>query len=98
MSTEFGRCGDPPYGTTVTRRVGGPADLNPQTHEWFHMSTNYLKAVFWDYPELCDPKAVEMSLKEARSKNDRKTLEWLMARFLERGRFKDTAFFSDPRR
>jgi hypothetical protein len=60
------------------------------------MSTNYLKAVFWDYPELCDPKAVELKLKEARSKNDRKTLEWIMARFLERGRFKETALFFRP--
>jgi hypothetical protein len=60
------------------------------------MSTNYLKAVFWDYPELCDPEVVEKRLKEARSKNDRKTLEWIMARFLERGRFKDTASFFRP--
>ena len=60
------------------------------------MSTNYLKAVFWDYPDLSDPKAVELKLKEARSKNDRKTLEWIMARFLERGRFKETALFFRP--
>ncbi len=60
------------------------------------MSTNYLKAVFWDYPELCDPKAVEEKLQEARSKHDRKSYEWIMARFLERGRFKDTASFFQP--
>ena len=60
------------------------------------MSTNYLKAVFWDYPELCDPMAVELKLKEAWSKNDHKTLEWIMARFLERGRFKETASFFRP--
>jgi hypothetical protein len=46
-----------------------------------HMSTNYLKAVFWDYPDLSDPKAVELKLKEARSKNDRKTLEWIIRIF-----------------
>jgi hypothetical protein len=51
--------------------------------ERFHMSTNYLKAVFWDYPELCDPEAVRRRLKQARSKDDRRTLEWIMARFLE---------------
>ena len=60
------------------------------------MSTNYLKAVFWDYPELCDRKALEKRLEEARSKNDRKTLQWIMARFLERGRFKDTASLFRP--
>jgi hypothetical protein len=60
------------------------------------MSTNYLKTVFWDYPGLCDPEAVEKRHKEARSKNDSKTLEWIMARFLERGRFKDTASFFRP--
>ena len=60
------------------------------------MKTNYLKAVFWDYPELCDPKAIERKLEDVRSKNDRKALEWMMSRFLERGRFKDTAFFFRP--
>ena len=57
------------------------------------MTTNYLKAVFWDYPELCNPQAIERKLREARFNNDRKTLTWIMARFLERGRFKDTASF-----
>jgi hypothetical protein len=57
------------------------------------MTTNYLKAVFWDYPELCNPEAIEKKLREARSKNDSKTFTWIMARFLERGRFKDTASF-----
>ena len=60
------------------------------------MSINYLKAVFWDYPELCDRKVVEKRLEQARKKNDRETLEWIMARFLERGRFKDTASFFRP--
>ena len=45
------------------------------------MSTNYLKAVFWDYPELCDPKVLRSRLMEARSGNDHRTLEWIMARF-----------------
>jgi hypothetical protein len=57
------------------------------------MTTNYLKAVFWDYPELCNREAVEKKLREARSNNDKKTLTWIMARFLERARFKDTAPF-----
>ena len=55
-----------------------------------------MKAVFWDYPELCDPEAVTRRLEEARFTNDSRTLEWIMARFLERGRFKDTASFFRP--
>ena len=55
------------------------------------MSENYLKAVFWDYPELCDPDTVRNKLEEVRSVNDQETLEWIMARFLERGRFKETS-------
>ena len=56
-----------------------------------------LKAVFWDYPHLCDPESIEKALSEARlqndNKNDNKTVYWIMARFLERGRFKDTISF-----
>jgi len=47
------------------------------------MTTNYLKAVFWDYPELCNRDAIEKKVREARSNNDRKTLTWIMGRFLE---------------
>ena len=54
-------------------------------------SGHYLKAVFWDYPALCDPDAVRKRLEEARSTDDRKTIEWIMARFLERGRFRETS-------
>ncbi len=61
------------------------------------MPTNYLKAVFWDYPELCDQKAIEKALNEARMTGDNKTLHWIMARFLERGRVKDTALFFRPK-
>ena len=61
------------------------------------MSKNYLKAVFWDYPHLCDPKGVEKALNEAKLRNDDATIGWIMARFLERGRFKDTASFFRPK-
>ena len=61
------------------------------------MSKNYLKAVFWDYPHLCDPESIEKALSEARQQNDNKTVYWIMARFLERGRFKDTASFFRPK-
>jgi len=60
------------------------------------MSKNYLKAVFWDYPHLCNPKGVEEVLNEAKLQNDNATIGWIMARFLERGRFKDTASFFRP--
>jgi hypothetical protein len=62
-----------------------------------NMTSNYLKAVFWDYPELCDPEAVERRLREARAKNDRETVRWIMARFLERGRFRDAKLFFRPK-
>lgn len=57
------------------------------------MSENYLKAVFWDYPELCEPEAVEKAIKNAKERTDTRTLQWLMARFLERGRVRDTVQF-----
>jgi hypothetical protein len=60
------------------------------------MSKNYLKAVLWDYPELCDPHAVIEAIRKAREKSDTKTLHWLMARFLERARIRDTALFFKP--
>jgi hypothetical protein len=31
------------------------------------MTTNYLKAVFWDYPELCNPEAIENQRSEIRA-------------------------------
>ena len=56
-------------------------------------SEKYLKAVFWDYPELCNSERVKRLLDQARASKDDKTVEWIMARFLERGRVKDTAGF-----
>lgn len=55
------------------------------------MTTNYLKAVFWDYPELCDAQRIQETISDARARGDQKTIKWVMSRFLERGRFKDTA-------
>ena len=57
---------------------------------------NYLKAVFLDYPALCDPESIRRVLNEAGRKNDKKTVCWIMARFLERGRVRDTALFFRP--
>jgi hypothetical protein len=57
------------------------------------MPKNYLKAVLWDYPELCNPHAIIEAIRKAREKSDTKTIHWLMARFLERARIRDTALF-----
>lgn len=61
------------------------------------MSKNYLRAVFWDFPHLCDPKGIEKALNEAKLQKNSETVFWIMARMLERGRFKDTAFFFRPK-
>jgi len=45
------------------------------------MAKNYLKAVFWDYPHLCDPKSIEKALNEAKLQNDDATVYWIMTRF-----------------
>ena len=55
------------------------------------MSKKHLKAVFWDYPDLYDPEGIKKALDEARLQNHNKTVCWIMARFLERGRIRDTA-------
>lgn len=57
------------------------------------MPTNYLKAVFWDYPSLCDPDNIKISLENAHKNNNNQAVYWIMSRFLERGRVKDTAQF-----
>ena len=60
------------------------------------MSQNYLKAVFWDYPRLCDAEGIHSALKDASRNNDIQTMRWIMSRLLERGRIKDTALFFRP--
>jgi len=37
------------------------------------MKQNYLKAVFWDYPELTSQEKIEKVINEAKQKNDRNT-------------------------
>lgn len=58
---------------------------------------SYLKAVFWDYPSLTTPENIKKVLQEARDKNQRETIYWIMTRFLERGRVRDTAIFFRPK-
>jgi prevent-host-death family protein len=56
---------------------------------------NPLKAVFWDYPELTEEKAVREYAENARRSPDREALDWVLTRFLERGRVVDVRKFFD---
>lgn len=57
------------------------------------MKQNYLKAVFWDYPNFQNAEAIKSTLQMARKNNDSLTLNWILTRFLERGRVRDVAIF-----
>jgi len=48
---------------------------------------NYLKAVFWDYPQFIDSENLQKFIQE--TKNFRLYL-WILKRFLEYGRIVDT--------
>jgi hypothetical protein len=54
---------------------------------------NPLKAVFWDYPELTEEKAVRAYVEEACRSPERSALDWVLTRFLERGRVVDVRKF-----
>ena len=56
---------------------------------------NPLKAVFWDYPELTEEKAVRAYVEEACGSPERGALDWVLTRFLERGRVVDVRKFFD---
>ena len=51
---------------------------------------NYLKAVFWDYPEFTDPDEIRRILLKDGNKRVRR---WLLKRFLEHARIVDTLRF-----
>jgi len=51
---------------------------------------NYLKAVFWDYPEFTNPDEIRRILLEEKN---RRVWHWLLKRFLEHGRVVDTLLF-----
>jgi hypothetical protein len=56
---------------------------------------NYLKSVFWEYPQFQKKEYVESIIKDAKLKNDDKLFEWILSRFIEYGRVVDTfEFFS----
>jgi cephalosporin-C deacetylase-like acetyl esterase len=49
---------------------------------------NYLKAVFWDYPQLTNREQLLKFIQE--SKKSTKVYRWLLKRFLEHARVVDT--------
>lgn len=51
---------------------------------------NFLKAVFWDYPELTNPEKLKEILK---NKRDQGLYTWILGRFMEYGRVVDTLEF-----
>ena len=51
---------------------------------------NYLKAVFWDYPQFSDEKNLKNYLKK---QLDKSLYLWIISRFLEHGRVVDTLQF-----
>jgi hypothetical protein len=48
---------------------------------------NYLKAVFWDYPQFTNARFLLRTLKDNKNKG---IYNWISARFLEHGRAVDT--------
>ena len=51
---------------------------------------NYLKAVFWDYPQFSNEENLKHYLKQ---KLDKSLYLWIISRFLEHGRVVDTLQF-----
>ena len=54
---------------------------------------NYLKAVFWEYPQFIYDEYLSQTLKRARSQRDLGLYRWIMRRFLEYARVVDTLRF-----
>ena len=48
---------------------------------------NYLKAVFWDYPQFTDSHFLLKTLNDEKNTGTR---DWILTRFLEHGRAVDT--------
>jgi len=46
---------------------------------------NYLKAVFWDYPDFINPEKIKLLISQ-----NNNIKPWLLTRFLEHGRAIDT--------
>ena len=54
---------------------------------------NYLKGVFWEYPQFGKEEYVLQTLEKARKQTDLKLYRWMMRKFLEYGRAVDTLRF-----
>ena len=61
------------------------------------MKQNFLKAVFWDYPNFQNAETIRLAVQKARRNNNTLTLNWILGRFLERGRVRDVAMFFNLR-
>ena len=61
------------------------------------LKQNFLKAVFWDYPNFQNAETIRLAVQKARRNNDTLTLNWILGRFLERGRVRDVALFFNLR-
>ena len=56
---------------------------------------NYLKGVFWEYPQFAKEEVISQTLERARRQRDVELVRWMMRKFLEYGRAVDTLrFFS----
>jgi len=53
--------------------------------------------VFWDYPNFQNAETIRLEVQKARRNNDTLTLNWILGRFLERGRVRDVALFFNLR-
>jgi len=54
---------------------------------------NYLKGVFWEYPQFTREEYVLQTLERARRQKDIEVYRWMMRKFLEHGRVVDTLRF-----
>ena len=72
----------------AARKISDPIYHVAKFHKGYEM--NYLKAVFWDYPEFSDPETIRKTLVESKNKRFRR---WVLKRFLEHGRVVDTLSF-----
>lgn len=57
------------------------------------MRTNFLKAVFWDYPQFADEENLLGVLRD--QGKQARLRSWMLARFLSRGRVVDTLRYFD---
>ncbi|MCX6559696.1 MAG: type II toxin-antitoxin system prevent-host-death family antitoxin [Candidatus Aminicenantes bacterium] len=67
----------------------GRIEIDPASGARRRPDWNPLKAVFWDYPNLTEERALKAFLAEAKANPESGSLDWAMTRLLERGRVVD---------